>query len=229
MRIFLIAITAVFLCCGCIYTQGTFEKTEKLSRYQSYRVPVKFYVSDIIFIKGRDGKTCFTETEATRWKTQLLHHYPEIFSPVPEKALKVKFSFYVSNYAEDVSPLAPALLLLSLPTLGFLPIINNFIMDSYLETTVEERKVKQNTTLKLHCRGNFGILGMILPTRLLLPEQKESLFETENLGARNNFTVPERNMKRFLRVFVAQLHRLKQEEIWQLYTSKYSDKVNLLE
>ncbi len=70
---------------------------------------------------------------------------------------------------------------------------------------------------------------MILPTRLLLPEQKESLFETEDLGARNNFTVPERNMKRFLRVFVALLYRLKQEEIWQLYTSKYSDKVNLLE
>ena len=229
MRIFLIAITAVFLCCGCAYTQGTFEKAEKITRYQPYPVPVKFYVEAIKLVNSSDKKQCFPEAEASRWKNELLNHYPELFSPTPENALKVRFTLYVSNYAVDVSPVAPLLVLISLPTLGLLPIQNKFTMVSTLTTIIEGKPSSQDTSLKLNCRGNIGILGAILPTRYLLPEQKDHLFTSDDIGAQQNFTVPDHKMKLFLRVFVAQLHRMKTEEIWKLYTSKYSKPTKLLE
>lgn len=214
---------------GCVYTQGTFSDEKNITRYKPYELPIKFYIEDISFTKARNGLTFFSEAEAERWKNQLGKYYPQVFSNSPEQALKVKFIFKASSYAKNVPAYAPLTMLLSLPTLGLIPGINKFDMDSSLQTIIEDVEKTTQFSLKFYARGNIGIIGLLLPTRFLLPSAKNSLFTSKSWSAIHDYTVEEEKMKSFLKIFVAQIYSFPKEKIWILYNSKFGKNVQLLE
>ena len=222
------------LAAGCFHTDGAMKDLKTVSQYNPFCFPVKFYVERIELQNYDDTVTrLFKIEEAEKWRSGLLRFYPEFFSAGPDNALPVTFSITPDHLGTRYNLAGGALVLLSLVSLGIIPISNDF--DGWIGVSVRLGSGESVTlreeqwSVSWRNRCNMGIIGIFLPTRYLLTKLPDAIFENQSGDIPMDSMVRDDRLKDFLGLFVAALHRLPPDKVQELYLSRMKRRTQLLE
>ena len=231
--------------CGCYHTSATIVDSGELKEYSSFPFPVKFHIEKITHIPAEKNVSPpnkkphyyyfrMFHREEERWQEGLYKYWPELFSRNPKNALKVRFSLEYRLQEQEERNISGSLsaLLLSTLSYGVFPAVWHEKYKSILRVEVEERTKRATVlTVKTRTRGNNAIFGL-WGTRYLIPKIPDTLFETNDSWdgiEPHNCRVRDDRLKDFLQLFVAELHSFPPEKIHELYLSRKTEKVKLLE
>ena len=238
--------TCLFVLCGCFQTSAAIENAGQLAKYESFRFPVKFYIENVTQIyntttvetKNKKPTTVlfrrFHQDEEERWMEGLHKYWPELFTKEPGNALKVRFSIEICSQKQEERNISGLLggVFISSFSFGLFPAVWHEKYRAVLRVQVEALRTRASLlTVKTRTRGNNAFLGLWY-TRYLVPKIADTLFETNDSpdsAELRNCRVREDRLKDFLQLFVAELHRFPPEKIQELYLSKKTEKVKLLE
>jgi hypothetical protein len=216
----------LLLTAGCEYV--SFALPEEVPEEQSKKLtcPVKFYLEDI----EMDLLPSFQWKNGTleQWREALVRYWPELFSRTPEQALKTRFSIGWGTAANvQLSTEQRISHIVSLLSLGLVPSVKNGIYEVKRGVQVEDLEIVKSQKLEYRIRGNYGLF-FFCGTCFLFQEHPRTMFRAF-YGTEQEFSIPDKNLKNFLQLFVAELHRLPPDKIQELYLSRKTAHVELLE
>ena len=225
--------------CGCRYPECVSARWEENvnTTYPVYRFPVKFYVESITPEKPEaniPGGGCYLNpAEAEKLRAGLLKYWPELFSASPENSLRVQIKLTPPISKKLTASLTQSLtgLLSFLGSLGVFPAVENYTAELAVGLSVEDLSQNSNLPMRFRSWSNLGMLGMLLPTCHLMPELPDTALAGKAGGMAGPLLLNVRNeqLREVLLPIVAELHRLPPDKIQELYLSRKTTKINLLE